>query len=67
MIHNVNGTYVISAYGVWLPGAYDSQRAARYAFRFDYETLKKVRDSAGPSRLITFDLLRKQRSKAVTA
>lgn len=63
MIHKVDGSnlYVISAYGVWLPGTYDSERAARYAFRFDYETLKAARESAGWLQPITFDLLQQVR------
>lgn len=63
MIHKVNDLYVISAYGVWLPGAYDSERAARYAFRFDYETLKAIRNKVGQP--ITFEMLQNVRRAEV--
>lgn len=65
MIHEVNGQFVISAYGVWLPGVYDSERAARYAFRFDYETLKATRDAV--EQPITFETLQKVRRAGVVS
>lgn len=42
MIHKAKDVYVISSYDVWRPGAYDSERAARYAFRFDDEELEAL-------------------------
>lgn len=45
MIHKTADSYAISAYGSWRPGAYDSERAARYAFRFSDEALQKAQDS----------------------
>lgn len=44
MIHEVRDYYVISAYGSWLPGAYESERAARFAFRFSYEELQVLQN-----------------------
>lgn len=44
MIHKVGNEFVISAYGSWRPGAYDSERAARYAFRFSDEALQSIQD-----------------------
>ena len=40
MIHKVEDHYVISSRQVWLPGAYDTERAAKYAFRFPDEILR---------------------------
>lgn len=37
--------YQISSYQVWRPGVYDSERAARYAFRFYDEDLQALQDS----------------------
>jgi hypothetical protein len=57
--------YVIASGGLWLPGAYESERAARYAFRFPNETLVKLRDAAiarGGDRVITMDDLRAERA-----
>jgi hypothetical protein len=36
--------YVISSHGMWLPGLYDSERTARYAFRFPDATLQRLQD-----------------------
>lgn len=49
MIHPVekpDGThsYCISSKEVWLPGVYESKRAARYAFRFPDEELHKLQE-----------------------
>lgn len=52
--------YVISAYGVWLPGVYDTERAARYAFRFGDGQLRRLQDSIRPGN-ITFELLKNLR------
>ena len=46
VIHQLIGHYVVSAYGVWLPGAYESERAARFAFRFSSEELQALQESA---------------------
>lgn len=57
--------YVIASGGLWLPGSYESERAARYAFKFTNETLVKLRDAAiarGGDRLITMDDLKKERA-----
>jgi hypothetical protein len=62
MIYYVNGRYVISAYQVGMPGAYESERAARYAFRFTNEELTAAQAEAnarhgGPGGIITFEQL----------
>ena len=60
-----NGSYVASSNGVWLPGSYDSERTARYAFRFSDDvllTLQKKINHRG--RLITFDALREAREQS---
>lgn len=58
--HKVDDYYVISSHHVWRPGAYDSERTARYAFRFPDETLLRLQDrkneqSGGAGGIITFD------------
>lgn len=40
MIHKINNSeFVISSYGVWRPGVYDSKKTANYAFRFTDDEL----------------------------
>lgn len=34
----------ISSGGSWLPGSFDSERAATYAFRFDCEAIQRLQD-----------------------
>lgn len=46
MIHAVDGGFVISSRGTWRPGCYESERAARWAFQFQDETLCRLRDAA---------------------
>ncbi len=58
MIHKVENHYVISSYHSWKPGVYDSERTARYAFRFPDEHLQKLQESIHPNGVITFDMLR---------
>ena len=41
-----NGTCVIAASGVWLPGCYEDERTARFAFRVSDETKAKLRDQS---------------------
>jgi hypothetical protein len=68
VIHKLESSpgYVISSRQVWLPGIYDSERAARYAFRFDDPTLAALNDRIchikGENRLITMDDLRGARA-----
>ena len=60
MIHRVRNKareFVISSGGVWLPGAYATKAAARWAFAFDYDELRRTQDRVG-SRAITTDDLR---------
>lgn len=50
MIHKIqDGTsicFVISSRQVWLPGSYESERAAKYAFRFKDEELSQLEENA---------------------
>lgn len=61
--------YQISSHEVWRPGIYDSERAARYAFRFhdeDLDALQKRVNAANADpddRVITFEMLRDLRRK----
>lgn len=46
-IHKLkDGTCVIGAGGVWLPGCYENERAARFAFRLSDEAKAELRDAA---------------------
>ena len=69
MIHQgTDGTFLISSRGCWLPGIYDSERAARYAFRFGDAALQGLSERIcridGESRAITMDDLREARVAA---
>ena len=70
VIHKAqDGTCTISSRGMWLPGIYDSERSARYAFRFGDEVLQSLADRVcrvdGENRAITMDDLRAARQEAV--
>ena len=61
MIYEVNDVFVISSQQQWIVGAYESRRAANYAFRFPEEVLSKLQDSVNPGGVITFEMLQKAR------
>ncbi|GHO98865.1 hypothetical protein KSF_089130 [Reticulibacter mediterranei] len=74
MIHRLQDKYgehfVISSGEVWVPGCYDSARAAKYAFRFPDNALQRLQDavhdreSDHEKRVIALEMLqalRKQR------
>lgn len=50
MIHEVKDGYVISSGGTWLPGKYESKKAARLAFKLTDDQLS---DLASPCEIIT--------------
>jgi hypothetical protein len=60
--------YTISSGGSWLPGIYETEAAARYAFQFDNATLQSLSDKVcsvlGEDRQITTDDLRAQKEMA---
>ena len=41
-----DGTCVISASSTWLPGCYENERAAKFAFRVSDEAKAELRDAA---------------------
>lgn len=46
-IHKLeDGTCVIGSGGLWLPGCYEDERAARFAFRLPNEELARLRDQS---------------------
>jgi hypothetical protein len=45
-IHAIEGGYVISSHRVWLPGVYEDERTARYAFRLPVAALQRLQDAA---------------------
>ena len=57
MIHPVEGGFVISSYGVWRPGCYATERAARLAFRLPDEVLARLQAEAGRG-AIPYDAVR---------
>jgi len=45
MVHKLLGNqFVISSGGAWLPGVYETEKAAHYAFQFDNTSLQKLQD-----------------------
>jgi len=64
MIQQVNGGYVISSRHQWLPGQYADERAARYAFKFDYAVLQSLQDKVNPGGIITFEMLQTARAES---
>lgn len=56
--------YATSTDQVAREGVYDSERAARYSFRFDAETLDRLQASVNPGGVITFEMLRAARKAA---
>lgn len=56
MIHKVSDGYIISSGGSWKPGVYDSERTARYAFRFKDDVLQRLQDSKYGNIISTSDL-----------
>lgn len=46
MIQKVDDGYVISSRGTWLPGVYESEKAARVAFRLPDSVLASLQEQA---------------------
>jgi len=46
MIYPIDNGYTISSYKSWLPGVYESERAARNAFKLRDEVLQGLMDAA---------------------
>lgn len=63
MIHKINNGFAISSGNVWLPGCYESERAAKYAFRFPDDDLRQLqnkvnaRETDVSKRMISFEML----------
>lgn len=63
------GAFVISSQQVWLPGVYESERAAKYAFHFpdeDLSTLQGQANERGGGVIAFADLQSYRRRKAGT-
>ena len=68
MIHEIEteyGTieYTVSSGGLWVPGVYDSKKAAKYALKFSDDVPRTLRDKVKAddsimTKVITFDMLR---------
>ncbi len=49
IVHPVEGGFVISRINCgWLPGSYDTERAAEYAFSFNDEALTEMQEEVNP-------------------
>jgi hypothetical protein len=67
MIHKVGNAFVISSRQMAIPGCYDTERTAKYAFRFPNAELQRIQDKVNDSepdhekRVISFEMLQKLR------
>ena len=64
-VHKVeDGGFVISAYRQWIPGVYDTERAAKFALRLRVGQADHLRDkiNVGEDRLITWEDIREYRA-----
>ncbi len=61
---SIDGGFVISSGGTWLPGVYEDRRAANFAFRLSSEKLEHLRRRVvlEQKRLITWDDIKAVRS-----
>lgn len=61
MIYKLDdGTYVISSRQVWVPGCFENERTAKYAFRFKDEQLSELQKEKNKTTgIITFEDLQK--------
>ena len=62
VITEVDGGFVISSRGVWLPGVYKTKEAAQYAFQFSDVMLQYIQDSSTDG-TISIDMLKAARRK----
>jgi hypothetical protein len=64
-----DGQYVIGSGGLWLPGVYEDERTAKYAFRFPNADLRQLQDRVNAKerdeekRVITFVMLQELRKQ----
>ena len=50
-----DGSYLISSGGTWLSGAYEDERTAKYAFRFNESDLRILQEEKNKTtKIITF-------------
>jgi len=57
-----NGTYVASSSQVWIPGCFEDERTAKYAFKFTDEQLQNLQNEKNKTtHIITFTDLQKLR------
>ena len=62
MIYKVENGYVASSNGVWIPGCFECERTAKYAFKFNDEHLQRLQDEKNKTtKIITFDDLQRLR------
>ena len=64
MVRKVDNNFVISSGGTWLPGSYETERAAKYGFRFNTSDLQDLQDEKNKTtKVITFEDLQNLRKK----
>jgi hypothetical protein len=49
--------------GGWMPGIYDSEKAAQYAGEFSDDILQSLQDSVNPDGVITYEMLYELKAK----
>ena len=50
-----DGSYIASSNHVWVPGCFEDERTAKYAFKFTNEQLQKLQDEKNKTtHIITF-------------
>ncbi len=59
-IYKTGDCFVISSRNQWVPGCYEDERTARYAFRFLDKDLMQLQESVNPGGVITFKMLQKK-------
>lgn len=58
-----DGAWVVSAYQVWIPGAFETERAAKFVLKLSPEQQQELRDeiNVNQDRLITWDDVKAKR------
>lgn len=65
MIYKIkDGKYIASSNGIYIPGCFEDERTAKYAFRFNHEDLQKLQDEKNNTNcIITFNDLKNLKIK----
>ena len=64
MIKPIEGGFIASSGGAWIAGVFETEKAAKYAFRFSNKELQKLQDEKNKTtQVITFEDLQKLKNK----